>query len=89
MKTYYIFTIEGDDCVSQAFPTHKAATWNLWNSKEYADESGEPYDRRKVYYVKEFGDEEEDIECPSCGANYPYTGFDGDTYVCDKCFHCW
>jgi hypothetical protein len=86
MKTYYIFTIYGGDCVSGEFKTHKEATWHLWHDSEYEMEDFP--DRRKVYYVKEM-DNEENIECPSCGADGDWTCFDGDSYVCDKCHHCW
>ena len=82
---FFLKTKEGDDIVSEAFETHASATWHMYNDK---GEDGEPKwllsSGKPFVFVWSSPEEEE--TCPKCGKN-TYS-FDGDTMVCDSCFHC-
>lgn len=79
-------TTNGDDVVTEYYPTHQCATWHMWNDE---NEDGKPKwltdDGQPFVYVWDVPDADDMRPCPKCGADD--FAWDGDTWICDTCFH--
>ena len=79
--TYAIVDCDGNPIPQARYKTHQEALWHLMNDEGYGDS---PEERRRAFHIIEVSDYQ---DCPKCGAKNQM--WEGDSYVCDNCFHCW